>query len=283
MRIEKAGPGCGAIVTGADVTRLDPAEWQQIYRAWLDSGVIVIRGQNLTIRQFLEHGRRFGEVQPHLVRKSRHAEHPELTVMGIGTRNTDGSINKSVFNRGGSWHTDGPWDPKGCKATQLYGVEIPSYGGDTLFANMTMAYEALPAALKQRIEELEADYVYGGAARHGNDLLEPEDRDLPPVRHRLVRVHPETGRKSLYFNSHHLLRIVGMQPAEAEALIEELKGHQIAAGAEYHHKWQAGDVVTWDNRCMLHKAGGGYPIEENRIHWRCTITSADARGRLVAA
>ncbi len=283
MQIEKASPGCGAIVTGVDVTAMSDGNWQAIYRAWLDSGVICIRGQNLTIPQFLEHGRRFGEVQPHLVRKSRHADYPELTVMGIGTRNADGSVNESVYNRGRGWHTDGPWDPKGCKATQLYGLEIPSRGGDTLFANMTMAYEALPPALKQRIEGLEADYVYGGATRRGNDLLEPEDRNLPPVRHRLVRVHSETGRKSLYFNPTHLLRIIGLPDAEAAALFEDLKAHQIAPGAEYRHQWQAGDLVTWDNRCMLHSAGGGYPIEENRIHWRCTIASDDAKGELVAA
>lgn len=283
MRIEQASPGCGAIVTGVDVRTLSEAEWQAIYRAWLDAGVICIRGQDLTIPQFLAHGRRFGQVFPHLVRKSRHAEHPELTVMGIGTRNADGSVNQSVYNRGGSWHTDGPWDPKGCKATQLYGLEIPSHGGDTLFANMTMAYAALPASLKARIEGLEADYVYGGAARRGNDLLEPEDRDLPPVRHKLVRTHPETGRKSLYFNPTHLLRIVGLPDGEANALFEDLQAHQIAPGAEYRHQWQAGDLVTWDNRCLLHMAGGGYPIEERRIHWRCTIASDDARGELVAA
>jgi taurine dioxygenase len=283
MHIEKPTANTGAIVTGVDLNRMNQSEWQAIYQAWLDAGVICIRGQDLSIPQFLDHGRRFGKVFPHLVRKSRHADYPELTVMGVGIRKPDGSVNASVYNRGRGWHTDGPWDPKGCKATQLYALEIPSKGGDTLFANMTMAYDVLPEVLKQRIEGLEADYVYGGVARKSADLLEPEDRDLPPVRHALVRVHSETGRKSLYFNPTHLLRIVGLPEAEAKTLFEDLQAHQIAPGAEYSHDWQVGDVVTWDNRCMLHSAGAPYPIEENRIHWRCTIASDDSRGQLVAA
>jgi taurine dioxygenase len=281
MHIEKPTPNTGALVTGVDLNRMSDGEWQAIYQAWLDAGVICIRGQDLSIPQFLDHGRRFGQVFPHLVRKSRHAEFPELTVMGIGARKPDGSVNPSIYNRGRGWHTDGPWDPKGCKATQLYGLEVPSSGGDTLFANMTMAYTALPDALKERIDGLEADYVYGGASRKSNELLEPEDRDLPPVRHSLVRVHSETGRKSLYFNPTHLLRIVGLDQTEGEALIADLTAHQIAPDAEYQHDWQVGDVVTWDNRCMLHSAGAPYPIEQNRIHWRCTIASPDAMGRLV--
>ncbi len=281
MKIEKASPGCGAIVTDVDVRSMSDAEWRSIYEAWLEAGVICIRGQSLTIKDFLSYGQRFGQIFPHLVKKSRHPDHPELTVMGIDARNADGSVNKPVYTRGHGWHTDGPWDPKGCKATQLYGLEIPSRGGDTLFANMAMAYNALPISLQKRIEDLEADYVYGGASRKSADLLEPEDRNLPPVRHPLIRTHRETGQKTLYFNPTHLLRIVGLPDKEATALFQELEAYQIAPGAEYRHKWQVGDLITWDNRCTLHSATADYPIEERRIHWRCTIASEDAKGTLV--
>jgi taurine dioxygenase len=272
MQLEPTGAGVGAIATGVDVTRMSGEEAGALYRAWLDHGVLAVRGQNLDIPAFLDFGRRFGTVVPHVVKKSRHPEHEELTVMGVGTRNQDGSINRSVYARGHGWHTDGPWDRRGCKATMLHALELPSRGGDTLFANMYMAYDALPDALKRRIEGLEADYVYGGADRKGNALLEPEDRDAPPVRHPLVRLHPETGQPSLYFNGHHLLRIAGLSSDESAALIEELTAHQIAPGAEYRHRWQVGDVVIWDNRCTLHSATADYPIEEKRIHWRCTVT-----------
>jgi len=140
-----------------------------------------------------------------------------------------------------------------------------------LFANMYMALESLPGDLRKRIEGLEADYVYGGAASYSQALLEPEDRDAPPVRHRLIRTHAETGRQSLYFNAHHLLEIAGLSQSEGETLVEELTAHQVAPGAEYRHKWQPGDVVIWDNRCTLHSATADYPLNENRIHWRCTI------------
>ena len=103
-------------------------------------------------------------------------DYPELTVMGVGTRKPDGQVDKAIYNRGGGWHTDSPWDTEICKGTQLYGIAIPSRGGDTLFASMYEAYESLPEGLKKRIDGLKAEHAYGGRARKGFDLLEPEDR-----------------------------------------------------------------------------------------------------------
>lgn len=271
MHIEPAGEHIGAIVTGVDVARLSERDWQALYSAWLDHSVLIVRDQELDIASFLDYGRRFGRVKPHLVRRARHPDHPDLTVMGLGARKQDGSVNKSIYNRGQGWHTDGPWDHEVCKATQLYGLEIPSVGGDTLFANMYAAYAALPDDLKRRIAGLDAHYVYGGRNRTGVDLLEPEDQDRPPTRYPLVRTHPETGRTSLYFNPFHILRIADVDDAESDAIIEELTAQMIVPGADYRHQWRPGDLVTWDNRCTLHAAAGGYPIEERRIHWRCTI------------
>ena len=271
MRIEKAGEHVGAVVTDVDAARMTDAEWSALYQAWLDHAVLILRGQELSIPEFLAYGRRFGRVKPHMVRRARHAEYPELTVMGAGARKADGTVDKAIRNRGQGWHTDGPWDHEPIKATQLYGIEIPSRGGDTLFANMYMAYDALPSDLKARIEGVDAHYVYGGADRKGQALLEEADRNNPPTRYPLVRTHPESGRKSLYFNPHHILCIADVAPAESDALISELTEHMLAPGAEYRHQWRAGDVVTWDNRCTLHAATGDHPVEESRIHWRCTI------------
>lgn len=273
MRIEKAGEHVGAIVTEVDAANLSEADWAAVYRAWLDHGVLVLRGQSLDIEDFLAYGRRFGRVKPHRVQKARHPDWPELTVMGKAKK-SDGTIDRSIRNRGQGWHTDGPWDHEVTKATQLYGIEIPSEGGDTLFSNMYLALEALPEDLAARIEGLDACYVYGGAKRHGADLLEAADRNQPPTRYPLVRVHSETGRRSLYFNPHHILCIADLPAAESDALIAELTEHMLAPGAQYRHQWRVGDVVTWDNRCTLHAAAGGYPVDESRIHWRCTIMEA---------
>src|SRR6267142_1421126 len=156
MKLERPDARIGAIATDVDVRSLSDADWTALYRAWLDGIVLVVRGQTLTKEEFLAYSRRFGRLKPHRVRKTRDPEHAELTVMGIGTRKADGQVNQAIYNRGGHWHTDSPWDTEVCKGTQLYGVAIPSTGGDTLFANMYEVYDALPKALKKRIEGLKA-------------------------------------------------------------------------------------------------------------------------------
>ena len=282
MKLERPDPRIGAIATGVDVRTLSESDWSALYRAWLDGIVLVVRGQTLTMEEFLAYSRRFGRLKPHRVRKTRHPDHPELTLMGVGTRKPDGQVDPAIYNRGGGWHTDSPWDTEICKGTQLYGIAIPSRGGDTLFASMYEAYDALPESLKKRLEGLQAEHAYGGRARKGNDLLEPEDRLLPPAVHPVVRTHEETGRKSLYANPTHILRIQGLSDAESDRLIAELTDHMVATPAQYRHKWQVGDIVIWDNRCALHSATGGYPIEEPRIHWRTTIMQDAAEAQKAA-
>jgi taurine dioxygenase len=282
MKIERPDPRIGAVVTDVDVRALSDADWKALYGAWLDGIVLVVRGQTLTIPEFLAYSRRFGRVKPHRVRRTRHPDYPELTVMGIGTRKPDGQVDKTIYDRGGGWHTDSPWDTEICKGTQLYGIEIPSTGGDTLFASMYEAYDTLPEPLKKRIEGLKAEHAYGGRSRRGNELLEPEDRNLPPAVHPIVRTHEETGRKSLYANPTHIVRIQGLAEADSEKLIAELTEHMVATKAQYRHKWQVGDIVIWDNRCALHSATGGYPIEEKRIHWRVTIMQDAAEAQRAA-
>ena len=271
LKLEQPSPEVGVLATAVVVTRMTGSQWAALYRAWLDHSVLVVRAQQLDIDQFLAYGRRFGRVKPHRVHRTRHPQYPELTVMGTDTKKADGTTNASIYNRGVSWHTDGPWDEEICKATQLFGLEIPSYGGDTLFASMYVAYEALPGSLKERLAGLQAEYVYGGREKKGVDLLEPADQARPPTRYPLVREHSETRRKSLYFNPFHILRIADVSEAESDDLIADLSTRMVQAGREYRHKWQVGDLVTWDNRCTIHSATGGYPIDERRIHWRCTI------------
>ncbi|WP_422001625.1 TauD/TfdA dioxygenase family protein [Reyranella sp.] len=282
MRIERPHPEIGALATGVDVRALDDGDWQTLYRAWLDGIVLVVRDQTLTKAEFLAYSRRFGRLKPHRVRRTRDPEHAELTVMGIGTRKADGRVDASIYNRGGHWHTDSPWDDEICKGTQLYGVAIPSSGGDTAFASMYAAYDALPDDLRQRIAGLEAEYIYGGRKREGHDLLEPEDRERPPAVHPLVRRHEETGRLSLYANPHHIVRIRGLSEAESDALVRTLTPYMVETPVQYRHAWRKGDIVIWDNRCGLHRACGGYPIDEARIHWRTTIMQDGVPQRLAA-
>jgi len=271
MKIENAVPYLGALVTGLDVKRMTDAEWKTLYQTWLDRHVLIVRGQELSKADFLAYSRRFGRLKPHLVKHTRDPENPEITLMGVTSMAKDTNGEKLILDRGQGWHTDSPWDTEICKGTQLYGIEIPSYGGDTLFASMHAAYDALPERLKKRIAPLKVEFRYGGRERKWFDLLDPEDQARPPAVHDMVRVHPETGRRSLYVNPTHVIRIVGMPEAEGDRLLAELYWYMLQPNAEYRHKWKAGDLVIWDNRCTVHSAAGGYPSDERRIHWRTTI------------
>ncbi|MES2563272.1 MAG: TauD/TfdA family dioxygenase [Pseudomonadota bacterium] len=271
LQIHRNTPQVGAIAEGVDVRKLDEDTFAQLYRAWLDCNVLVVRGQNLQIDEFLAYSRHFGVIDPHPSKSTRHPDMPEITLLGVNKYNPDGTLNRDIYARGASgWHTDGAYDQVPFKATQLYGVAIPSRGGDTLFASMYSAYDALPQRLKQRIEGKMGAYVYGGRRKH-TALLSPEDRSKPPVFHPLVRVHAETGRKALYFDPGKILRVEGVPEDESNALIDELATYMVQPQSEYHHKWKKGDIVIWDNRCSYHKAAGDYPPEEDRIHWRVSI------------
>ena len=270
MQIEKAVPKVGALVTGIDVKTMSDAQWGKLYQTWLDTGVLIVRAQELTKADFIAYSRRFGKVKPHRVKATRDPAFPEITLMGV-TTGTDEKKDKLVLNRGQGWHTDSPWDTEICKGTQLYGLEIPSYGGDTLFASMYAAYDALPARLRERIAPLKVAFGYGGRSRQGIERLEPEDQARPPARWDMVRVHPETKRRSLYINPTHVINIVGMSEAEGDRLLAELYWYMLQPNAEYRHKWQAGDIVIWDNRCTVHSAAGGNPADQRRVHWRTTI------------
>ena len=135
---------------------------------------------------------------------------------------------------------------------------------------MYAAYEALPQRLKQLLDGRKGAFTYGGR-RKATALLNEEDRNWTPVFHPIIRTHPETGRKGLYFDPGKILRIDGLTESESDAVIDELTNRMIAPDAEYRHKWRKGDVVIWDNRCSYHKAAGDYPPEQDRIHWRVSI------------
>ncbi len=271
VQIRKVGPLIGVEVSGVDIRALDDAGFAAIYRAWLESNVLVVTGQALTIHEFLAYSRRFGVVSPHPSKSTRHPDVPEITELGTGKFNADGSLNQAIYRRGAEgWHTDGAYDDIPFKATQLFALAIPDTGGDTLFASGYAAYDAMPQRLKQRLEGVNGAFTYGGRTK-AQALLNPEDRDRAPALHPIIRTHGETGRKSMYFDPGKILYIQGAEPAESDDLIGELTELMIQPDGQYRHKWRVGDVVIWDNRCSYHKAAGDYPPEQDRIHWRTSI------------
>jgi taurine dioxygenase len=271
IQVRRLGKQIGAEILGVDVRKLDDAGFAPIYRAWLDANVVVVPGQELEIEDFLRYSRRFGVVVPHPSKSTRHPDYPEITQLGVNKFDAAGKLDMAIYRRGAEgWHTDGAYDQEPFKATQLYALAVPSRGGNTLFASMYAAYDGLPQRLKDRLEGRIGVFTYGGR-RKATALLNQEDRNWKPVFHPIVRTHPETRRKALYFDPGKILRIEGLEPAESDALIDELTERMIQPDGEYHHQWRKGDIVIWDNRCSYHKAAGDYPPEEDRIHWRVSI------------
>jgi taurine dioxygenase len=282
IEVRRMGPQIGAEILGVDVRKLDDDSFRPIYRAWLDYNVLVIPEQELEIEDFLAYSRRFGRLSPHPSKMTRHETYPELTVMGVNKFDAEGKLNEVIYRRGAAgFHTDGAYDAEPFKATQLYALAVPSRGGDTLFANGYAAYDALPQRIKDRLEGRLGLFTYGGR-RKATELLNEEDRDWTPVRHPILRTHPETGRKSLYFDPGKILSIEGLEAEESDALLDELAGYMVQPEGQYRHKWRKGDIVIWDNRCSYHKAAGDYPPEEDRIHWRVTIKEFAPAARAAA-
>jgi taurine dioxygenase len=271
IQVRALGPRIGAEVSGIDVKSLGEDDFATLYTAWLDRNVLVIHDQDLDIAAFLKYSRRFGVLAPHPSKSTRHPEYPEITMLGANKVDADGNLNMAIYRRGAEgWHTDGAYDAVPFKATQLYAVAIPSRDGDTLFASGFAAYDALPTALKDRLEGRLGAFAYGGREKR-TALLDETDREWTPVFHPIVRVHPETGRKALYFDPGKILRIEGVDESESDAIIDELTERMIQPDAQYRHKWAVGDIVIWDNRSSYHLAAGDYPPEEDRIHWRVSI------------
>jgi len=271
LNIRPMGPHTGGEITGVDVKQLDDASFAPIYQAWLQYGVTVVRDQELEIEDFLRYSRRFGVITPHPSKSTRHPDYPDVTMLGTDKFRVDGSLDQAIYRRGAEgFHTDGAYDEIPFKATKLYALAVPSTGGETYFSSMYMAYEALPNRLKTLLEGRNGAFTYGG--RTGQTaLLNPEDRQEPPAFHPMIRTHSETGRKSLYFDPGKILYIEDLGPAQSDEVIDELVERMIVPDAGYTHQWRAGDIVIWDNRCLVHKAAGDYPPEEDRIHWRVSL------------
>ena len=261
----------GAEARGVDLSRpVDADTRQRLNRAFVESSVLVIRGQSLTAGQLLGGVQLFGDVfQQH---NSRFAlpECPQIHYLSNQDRYQDGTR----YIPGAGYHTDHSNDAAPPKATVLLAINLPDKGGDTQYVNMHRAYEDLPDETKRRIDGLKAVHVYQSkfSARKLMDL--PADRkDKVPVSvlHPLVRTHPETKRKSLYLNPIRIEGIAGMPESEALGLLDELLEHATQEKYQYRHRWQPGDLVMWDNRCLLHKANGDYDHSQTRYMYRVML------------
>ncbi len=264
--------------TGAEVLGLnlldafgDAAVKELLNKAFTDHSVLAIRDQDLTAPQFHEAGQIFGDIFPQHNSRFSVPECPLIHYISNQDKFEDGR----VYIPGEGYHTDHSNDAVPPKATMLFAVTLPKTGGDTQFINMHQAYDTLSPAMKSRVGGLQCVHVYQSKYSERKLMTLPGERakiSTKQVIHPLVRTHPVSGRKSLYINPIRIESILGMEDAEAQELLGELLEHSIDLKNEYRHKWSSGDVVIWDNRCLMHKANGDYPVDEVRYLYRLMIS-----------
>ena len=261
----------GVAVDGVDLTGDVPGELvERMYQAYLDRSVLVVRGQNMDPHQTLAAAKRFGAPFRQHNTKFQIKDCPEVHYISNQDRFPDGRR----YIPGDGYHTDHSNAETPPKATVLHAKELPSYGGDTQFVNMGLAYETLDAETQARIQGLRAEHVYQSShsARKLVGLTEKRKQEVEAsVIHPLVRTHGETGRKALYINPIRIERILGIELDEALPLLERLLAHAVQPAHEYRHRWRPGDFVMWDNRNLLHKANGDYDMSERRYLYRLML------------
>jgi alpha-ketoglutarate-dependent taurine dioxygenase len=263
-------PHTGAEVVGLDFTSsIEPEACATLNRAFADHHVLVMRDQHFTPDQFKVAAQVFGELQIHDKKEHHVPGHPDVYYVS-----NDEIVNGRRIIPGETFHTDHSNHPRPPKATMLFAVDLPSSGGDTQYVNMHDAYDDLSESTKLRIDGLKAVHVYLSkySPRPLGHISEESRRNVPaPGIHPLVRTHPENGRKALFLNPVRMESILGMEDADALALIGELMRHATQKKYEYRHKWRHGDWVLWDNRSVMHQANPDYDMSERRYLYRLML------------
>jgi taurine dioxygenase len=274
IKIEKIKDHVGAIITGVDLTRpMDDDTFRTVYDALLDNVAIVIRGNRLTPAQYQAAAERFGELMEDQNRRYLVDGHPMISVLSNRHKATDGSPAK--VGKNATWHTDHTNQEFPPKFTMLYAVELPDSGGGTAVCNTRDAYEALPDALRERITPMKTENTLISSARwaQGNpDIVKEQQASTkPPTIQPLVRTHPETGTKAVWFHKSKTERIIGMEPQETQDFLEELLKDVVKPEFSFVHEWQVGDMLIIDNRSSLHKAGFDFDHSQHRHLWRILV------------
>jgi taurine dioxygenase len=271
MEIRQLTEQTGAEVVGIDLRRAVATETRAaLNTAFVEHSVLVVRDQELTPTQMLAAVELFGPVFRQHNTRFALPDCPEIHYISNQDRFPDGTR----YIPGEGWHTDHSNDTRPPKATVLHAVTLPDRGGDTQFANMAAAYAALPEAMRERVAGLMAIHVYQSthSARKLMGLPDAaKDRVPNAVLHPVTRTHPENGRRSIYINPIRIEGIVGMDHREALPLLDELLAFGTQGAFQYRHEWRPGDLVMWDNRCVLHKANGDYDMGQTRYLYRVML------------
>ena len=276
LSIQPISRACGAEVTGIDLTRpLQAQAVQQLHKALGENGILLFRNADLAPRQHIAFSRQFGPLETHVVGEFNLPEHPEVFVVSNVTE--EGKLKGAVY-AGQYWHSDLSYMKKPSLGSLLLCREMPEVGGDTMWANMVLAYDALSEVMKKFLSGLRAIHDYSHAYdtyfAHLKERppLTPEQRaKTPPVEQPMIRTHPVTKRKALYVNPGFTRGIVGMPKEESQPMLEMLFAHSTRPEFVYRHQWRINDLVFWDNRCTMHYALADYDFSVRRHMHRTTI------------
>jgi taurine dioxygenase len=275
FQVELFDAPLGAEIMGLDLNRpLPHRDFQRIHKAHLDHHLLVFRDQRITPQQQVDFSRRFGPLQIHVLRNFQLPSYPEVLIISNIIEN---GKPLGLGDAGHFWHSDLSYKEKPSLGSMLHAQELPLEGGDTLFANMHLAYDTLPAALRHAVQGARAEHSYLAQYEELRRrspfrpaLTQAQIDEVKPVEHPVVRTHPETGRKALFVSEHFTTRIVGIPEDESRALLAELFAHSVKPEHVYRHRWAPHDLVFWDNRSLMHLAGGT-PDHLRRKLYRTTI------------
>lgn len=274
LKLRRLSNALGAEVCNVDLTQpMSESTFGEIHRAFLDYGILLFRNQNISREQHIDFSRRFGELDDHAsLPRDRHPDYPEILLV-TNRPNPDGTPSESRYT-GRSWHTDFSYTTRPALGSLLRCFELPEVGGDTLFANMTMAYDALSEGMKKLIADLHGIHLSGTRKINREEAGVARRTEVmklnPPIAQPVVRVHPETGRKAIYLGEK-VKRFDGMTEEESKPLIDYLNRHATRPEFVYRQQWRENDLLIWDNRCTLHQALGDFDETQLRHLERTTV------------
>ncbi len=274
LRIAPLSDALGADVVGPDWARpLDPETLAELDSAFLEFHLLCLRAEPLTALAFARLARTFGEPKVQLIASERQAETPEVSRLETTYESAADKPDDMRMVRLTGWHTDDSYFPVPAKATLLQALAIPESGGQTRFANMHAAYEDLPEAMKVRVDGLRAIHRYHTrrAMAPPPGLTTEERAQTQEAVHPLFRVHEQTGAKAIYFNANRTDGIVGLSEQDSDSILDRLHEHTIQAKYQYHHSWCVGDILIWDNRCLIHSVNMDFPVGQRRLHQRILL------------
>ena len=254
-RIRELKPGFGAEILDVDAKQADDATLDGVVATFHRHGAILLRDQHLSPPDLMRFIGRFGEAEDHTLVENTLPGFPKIYILSNRVDESGKPI--GAHNDGIGWHTDYSYKAEPVMSTMLYAVEVPPEGSDTLLADCCKAWNALSP---QRQAELDGKVVHHSwrhfmATREYNRMEDPPEhllRENPDVFHPLVRTHPADGRKALWPSTGTVIEVMGMPNPEGLELVQELVDFAVQDRFVHRHKWRAGDILMWDNRCTLH-------------------------------